>query len=58
MKAQKRLEKIARRILNLQLEINKGRNVEENEEEIQRLSEDLSMEDMLWIDEYITEKLY
>lgn len=58
MKAQKRLEKIARRILNLQLEINKGRNVEENEEEIQRLSEDLSIEDMLWIDEYITEKLY
>lgn len=58
MKTEKRLEKIAKRMLNLTLDIEKGRNVEEKEEEIQRLSSDLSVEDMLWIDEYIMNRMH
>lgn len=58
MKDEKRLKKIADKIINLEINIRKNRNAEECEEEIQRLSRNLSVEEMMFIDDYISEKMY
>lgn len=58
MKDEKRLRKIADKIINLEINIRKNRNAEECEEEIQRLSRNLSVEEMMFIDDYISEKMY
>ena len=58
MKDEKRLRKIADKIINLEINIRKNRNAEECEEEIQRLSRNLSVEEMMFIADYISEKMY
>ena len=57
-KRDKRIIRLARKISNLENEIRLGKNVKENEAEIQRITSSLSLQDMLEIDEYITIKHY
>lgn len=55
-KRSKELKKIAQRIRNLEELIRLGKNVKSNQDEIQRIMNSLSIEDMLEIDEYIMSK--
>lgn len=58
MKSEKKLKKIAEKILTLETNIRKGRDIEENQVEIERLTSELSVEEMIMIDDYIAEKMY
>lgn len=53
----KQLEKIAKKIIKCEKAIRRGENVEANEVEIERLTNQLSINDMLEIDEYIMEHI-
>lgn len=55
-KRSKELKKIAQRIRNLEELIRLGKNVKSNQDEIQKIMNTLSIEDMLEIDEYIMSK--
>lgn len=55
-KRSKELKKIAQRIRNLEEMIRLGKNVKSNQDEIQKIMNTLSIEDMLEIDEYIMSK--
>ena len=55
-KRNKELKKIAQRIRNLEELIRLGKNVKSNQDEIQKIMNTLSIEDMLEIDEYIMSK--
>lgn len=53
MKVNKRIKRLAEQILDAEREIQKGNNVEENQTKIEKISNTLSFEDMIAIDEYI-----
>ena len=55
-KRSRELKKIAQRIRNLEEMIRLGKNVKSNQDEIQKIMNTLSIEDMLEIDEYIMSK--
>ena len=55
-KRSKELKKIAQRIRNLEELIRLGKNVKSNQDEIQKIMNTLSIDDMLEIDEYIMSK--
>ena len=55
-KRSRELKKIAQRIRNLEELIRLGKNVKSNQDEIQKIMNTLSIEDMLEIDEYIMSK--
>ena len=55
-KRSRELKKIAQRIRNLEEMIRLGKNVKLNQDEIQKIMNTLSIEDMLEIDEYIMSK--
>ena len=55
-KRSRELKKIAQRIRNLEELIRLGKNVKSNQDEIQKIMNILSIEDMLEIDEYIMSK--
>lgn len=50
----KEIKNLARKIVKMEQELSKGKNVQENMKEIQEISKTLSLEDMLMIDDYIT----
>ena len=50
----KEIKNLALKIVKMEQEISKGKNVQENMKEIQEISKTLSLEDMLMIDDYIT----
>lgn len=52
----KRIKEIAEKILTLEHEIDKDRNVESNKKKIEILMNSLSIEDMLEVDDYIFTK--
>lgn len=52
----KRIKRIAQKIVNLEKELQLGKNVKENQQKIEDIMSSLSVEDMLQIDEYITKK--
>ena len=52
----KRIKRIAQKIVNLEEELQLGKKVKENQQKIEDIMSSLSVEDMLQIDEYITKK--
>ena len=50
----KEIKNLALKIVKMEQELSKGKNVQENIKEIQEISKTLSLEDMLMIDDYIT----
>lgn len=50
----KEIKDLALKIVKMEQELSKGKNVQENMKEIQEISKTLSLEDMLMIDDYIT----
>ncbi len=50
----KEIKDLALKIVKMEQELFKGKNVQENMKEIQEISKTLSLEDMLMIDDYIT----
>lgn len=50
----KEIKDLALKIVKMEQELSKGKNVQENMKEIQEISKTLSLEDMLIIDDYIT----
>lgn len=54
----KRIKRIAQKIVNLEEELQLGKNVKENQQKIEDIMSSLSVEDMLQIDEYITKKKF
>lgn len=50
----KEIKDLAFKIVKMEQELSKGKNVQENMKEIQEISKTLSLEDMLIIDDYIT----
>lgn len=50
----KEIKNLAFKIVKMEQELSKGKNVQENMKEIQEISKTLSLEDMLMIDDYIT----
>ena len=50
----KEIKNLALKIVKMEQEFSKGKNVQENMKEIQEISKTLSLEDMLMIDDYIT----
>lgn len=52
----KELRRVAKSIAALEKEISLGNNVKENQNKIQLYMSRLSLEDMLWVDEYIHNK--
>lgn len=52
----KRIKRIAQKIVNLEEGLQLGKNVKENQQKIEDIMSSLSVEDMLQIDEYITKK--
>lgn len=58
MKSEKKLQKIAEKILSLEANTRKGRDTDESQAEIERITNELSVEEMMMIDDYIAEKMY
>lgn len=52
----KKIKILAQKIVKLERECTLGNNVQENMKEIQNITDSLSLEEMLQIDEYITKK--
>lgn len=52
---EKRLQRLAKKIANLEKDIRKGKNTETAEIEMNNLIADLSTEDLILLDEYIQE---
>jgi hypothetical protein len=50
----KEIKDLALKIVKMEQELSKGKNVQENMKEIQEISKTLSLEDMFMIDDYIT----
>lgn len=50
----KEIKDLALKIVKMEQELFKGKNVQKNMKEIQEISKTLSLEDMLMIDDYIT----
>lgn len=50
----KEIKDLALKIVKMERELSKGKNVQENMKEIQEISKTLSLEDMFMIDDYIT----
>nr|DAR67915.1 MAG TPA: hypothetical protein [Caudoviricetes sp.] len=50
----KEIKDLAFKIVKMEQELSKGKNVQENMKEIQEISKTLSLEDMFMIDDYIT----
>ena len=57
MKKDKKLIKIANEIAELEKKIASGKDVQSCESKIQKISDSLSYEEMMIIDEYVMEKL-
>lgn len=55
-KISKKLQRLANEIWNLEREIQRGNNVEENQNKIEKITDSLSLEDMIVIDEYLMSK--
>lgn len=55
-KKNKHIKIIANKIANLERECSLGNNVQENMKKIQDVTDSLSLEEILQIDEYITKK--
>lgn len=56
MKDEKKIIKLAKQISKLERECQLGNNIQENMNKIEQLIQTLSIEDMLAIDAYITNK--
>lgn len=56
MKREKKLEKLAKKIAELENKMATGKDVESCETQMMQLSEGLTIEEMMEIDEYIMEK--
>lgn len=54
MKDEKKLKELAKQIYNLEQECQLGKNIQKNINKIEQLIQNLSIEEMLIIDEYIT----
>lgn len=52
---EKKLQRLAKKIANLEKDIRKGKNTEAAEIEMNNLIADLSTEDLILLDEYIQE---
>lgn len=50
----KEIKDLALKIVKMEQELSKDKNVQENMKEIQEISKTLSLEDMFMIDDYIT----
>lgn len=50
----KEIKDLALKIVKMEQELSKGKNVQENMKDIQEISKTLSLEDMFMIDDYIT----
>lgn len=50
------IKKLALEIVDLENKIQLGKNIQENQQKIENIMCTLSLEDMLLIDDYITEK--
>lgn len=50
---EKKLQRLAKKIANLEKDIRKGKNAETAENEINNLIADLSTDDLILLDEYI-----
>ena len=55
-KISKKLQRLANEIWNLEREIQRGNKVEENQNKIEKITDSLSLEDMIVIDEYLMSK--
>ena len=58
MKSKKELQEIADKILKLETSISLGKNIESNQEKILNIMSSLSLEEMSFVDETITKKIY
>jgi hypothetical protein len=58
MKSKKELQEIADKILKLETSISLGKNIESNQEKILNIMSSLSLEEMSFVDEIITKKIY
>ena len=58
MKSEKELQEIADKILKLETSISLGKNIESNQEKILNIMSSLSLEEMSFVDEIITKKIY
>lgn len=56
MQRNKKLERVANKIIKLERKISLGKNVQETEFEIQKIMDSLTIEDMMFIDDYIMKK--
>lgn len=53
----KELQQIADKILQLQLQCKKNFNLEQNLQDIEKIAKNLSLEDIIFVDNYIQNKL-
>ena len=53
MKIDKKIKRIAEQILELERDLQKGKNVEENQAKLEKIANSLSIEEMIIIDDYI-----
>lgn len=56
MQRNKKLERAANKIMKLERKISLGKDVQEAESEIQKITDSLTLEDMMFIDDYIMKK--
>lgn len=56
MKENKKIMRLAKKIASLEKKLYSGVNAEQVAEEIEEISRSLSVEEMILVDEYITEK--
>lgn len=53
MKIDKKIKRIAEQILELERDLQRGKNVEENQAKLEKIANSLSIEEMIIIDDYI-----
>lgn len=55
-KVSKKIQRLANEIWSLEREIQRGNNVEKNQNKIEKITNSLSFEEMIAIDEYLMSK--
>ena len=58
MKIDKKTKRLAKQILELQRELQKGKNTEENQAKLEKITKSLSFDQMIAIDEYLDTLLH
>lgn len=58
MKIDKKTKRLAEQILELERELQKGKNTEENQAKLEKITKSLSFDQMIAIDEYLDTLLH